>query len=186
MLVVDAVVDHRDFHALTARAGQAGERRRAEDGRPAIQVQVVGVARVDPLHGVGVEQLRQALVRKAHREAVDEHLIAPAHDRLGDLGADARDRPRLRGLETAQIRPREGRRQVQLRVPSEAGKPTRERGRGERLVVESDDDTDAVARARQAGDVGSGTHLLHRLGDDVTRRAVERAGGSPGDGDGSE
>ena len=39
---------------------------------------------------------------------------------------------------------------------------------------------------REAGDVRRRAHLQQRLLDDVARRAIERSGGRPGDGDGSE
>ena len=88
MLVVDAVVDHRDLDAVTPRPRQRRERRRPEHRRPAVQVEVVREARVDALRDAGLEQRGQAAVRDAHREAVHEHLVAARDDRLRDrLGA---------------------------------------------------------------------------------------------------
>ena len=72
-------------------------------------------------------------------------------------------------------------------VGAEPGKPPRERRRRERRIVERDDDAHAVAAVlRETGDVRRRAHLQQRLLDDVARRAVERSGGRPGNGDGSE
>src|SRR4029453_3109166 len=41
VLIVDAVVDDRDLHAVTARPGQRRELGCADDGRPAVEVEAV-------------------------------------------------------------------------------------------------------------------------------------------------
>ena len=86
----------------------------------------------------------------------------------------------------SQVRARERRRRVELYVGAEAGEPPRERRGRERRVVECDDDAHAVvpvlsdARSRASG------ALRQRLLDDVARGAIQRSGGRPSNGDGSE
>ncbi len=187
MLVIDAVVDDRDLDALSARARKTRERRCTEHGGPTVQVQPIRVARVDVADGFCVQELREFRVRHAHGEPVDEHLIAPAHLRLGNLLADARNRLCLSRFEASEVGARERRRQIELDVAAEARKATGERGGRERRVVECDDDAHAIACvSRDAGVVGRRLHLHQRLLDDVAGRAVERSRGCPGNGDGSE
>ena len=175
MLDVDAVVDDGDLHAFATGARRARERGRAEHRRPAVQAQRVRVARVDAVCDLDLEEIRQPRVRDADGEAVDEHLIAPGDGCLWDLLADARDRLRLRSLEPSEVRARERRRDVQLDVGAQPGKPPREGRRGERRIVERHDDAYAIVRGpREAREVGRRSHLLHRLRDDVTR-ACDRA-----------
>ena len=107
VLVVDAVVDDGHLDAVTSRTCQPGERKRPEHRRPAVQAERVRVARIDAVRGLDLEEVRQPLVRHAHREAVHKYLVAPRDLRLRDLPSNARDCPRLRRLQPAEVRARE-------------------------------------------------------------------------------
>ena len=79
--------------------GQRRELRRADDRRAAVESRRVREARVDVRRDPRLEELRKPAVRDAHREAVDEHLVAARHHGLAGSPRGARDRPRLRRLE---------------------------------------------------------------------------------------
>ena len=124
VLVVDAVVDDRDLDPFAPRSGQPREGRRAENGRPAVQVEAVRVARV---HALDERQPRAASGSRSYGRLIAKPLTSTWYRRLTaasrDLRADARDRPCLRGLEPAKIRARERGVHVQLHVGAEAGQP---------------------------------------------------------------
>ena len=148
VLVIDAVVDDGHLHAVAARARQPRERGRAEHRRPAVQVERVRVARIDAVRGLDLEEIRQPLVRARSRRSRSRAPGSDAtHRCLGDLLADARDRPRLSGLEPAEVRrARTPTTTLSFAFGAEPGKPPRERRRRERRIVERDDDAHAVVR----------------------------------------
>ncbi len=57
MLLVDTVVHHGHLHAVSPGSGQTGERRRADHGRPAVEVEVIRQARVDVSSDVRLEEV---------------------------------------------------------------------------------------------------------------------------------
>ena len=94
---------------------------------------------------------------------------------------DARDRPRLLGLERAHVRARERGVHVQLALDAEACEPARVGRGGERRVRQGHDHPHPVALiALGPRKVGHGAHVQQRLLDDAARRAIDGAGRRPG------
>ena len=137
-------------------------------------------ARIHAIRSLEVEELGEALVRDARREAVDEQLVAPGHAGFGDLLLETRDRASLGGLEAREVVLGECASQVELALRPEAGEPPRERRGRERWIVESDDDSRSGAGAGVPREVRSGPNIRHRVLDDTARRSIERAGGRSG------
>ncbi len=183
MLVVDPVVDDGDLDALPPRPRRGPELRRAEDGWATVQVQMVRVARIHLRRDPRIEELRQAGVGDAHREAVDEHLVPARHDRVGHRPVQVGDRSGLLRLERAQVRARERTPHVQLLPDPETGEPACVRGCRERRALELHDHPYAVApRATDVCEVGRGSDLQERLLDDALRRPVDGTGSRAGAG----
>ena len=132
VLDVDAVVHDRDLDPFAACARQPGELRGADDRRAAVEHRRVREARVDLLGEIQLHELRQLCVRHAHGEAVQEHAVAARYLRRGKLAAQSRDRRVLGGVEPAQVRAREGAREVQLATLADGRVGVARRRRGER------------------------------------------------------
>src|SRR5262249_301391 len=100
---------------------------------------------IDVLGDVQAQELREAVVRHAYREAVQKDLVPARDDRLGNLRADGSDRPFLGRVESSQVRAGERRRDIQLasRAEAETGEPSRERGSSERRILQRHDHSSA-------------------------------------------
>ena len=187
MLLVDPVVDNRDLDAITLRSGQLRELGRADDGWPTVEVEVVREARVDPRSDPARHECRELTVRDADREAVDEYLVPPRDNGRRYEIVDARDRPRLLGLESAHVRAREGRVDVQLAVHAEAGEAARVGRGGQGRVGERHDDPHAVAAVvLDPREVRCRANLEERPLDHAARRPIDGAGRRPGGRDDGE
>ena len=83
VLVVDAVVDDGDLHAIALRPRQPRELRCADDRGAPVQERRVRVARVHLLSDSEVEQVGELRVGDADDEPVQQHLVAARDPRLG-------------------------------------------------------------------------------------------------------
>ncbi len=104
MLVVDAVVDDGDLHALAASASHRRELRSSDHERPAVHGHRVREVRVHVLRDVELEQLRQLLVREVHGESVQQQPVPTRDLRCGKRGADLGDGRPLGDVQLGNVR----------------------------------------------------------------------------------
>ena len=188
MLVVDAVVDDRDLHALasrTRRARERGTRRsprargsgracRSGSGRPVRRCPCRG-GPGDARRGRSPRSRSRAPGSGARRRASG---IASRSSAIAFACAACKLLTYERENELEKF---------SFGLRAESGEPARVRGRGERRIVERHDDADAVVGVPgEARDVGGAMNLLERALDHAPRCPVDGAGRRPGDGDGDE
>ena len=101
MLVVDAVVDDRDLDPFPVAPVSPANCAAPITARPLVQRHRVGEARIHVLGDAELEELRQLRVWQAHREPVQEHLIAARDPRGRKRALQIRDRARLGGVQPA-------------------------------------------------------------------------------------
>ena len=111
---VDAVVDDTDLDPLAEAAGVRPERVGVDHRRALVRVEVVAQARIDLAHSGDLEELRQVAVGQAHREAVEDQLVAMEDPRLRDRVPDLPGRGRLGPLEPCEVGLRGRARRVEL------------------------------------------------------------------------
>jgi hypothetical protein len=134
-----------------------------------------------------VEEIGEPAVRNAHREPVDEHLIAARDHGLRDRRAELDNRTSLRRLERSQVQARERGVHVQLRPRAEPAESAGVGGCRQRRVVKGHDHPHAVAAIpREPREVGRRMHLHKHLLDHASRRSIDGAGRRPGSSDDCE